>query len=117
MQGMMFCDARKGRFEWRDAIARLLGDWVVLLAMKHRRAPLPVSSALWKGLLREGLPNDLDELAILARRYLFLGDAQMLLAELRMRTTTTAPVRETLSKEGRIAAEDRPQTKEARTCQ
>jgi hypothetical protein len=51
---MMFRDARKGLFEWRNTIAPLLGDWVVLLAMKHRRAPLPVSSALWKGLLRKG---------------------------------------------------------------
>src|SRR6266481_6063874 len=119
MQGMMLRDARtrKGQFEWRNTIAPLLGDWVVLLAMKHRCAPLPVSSALWKGLLREGLPKDLDELAILARRYLFLGDARMLLAELRMRSGTTAPVRETLSKEDKIAAEDRPQTREARLCQ
>ena len=43
---MMFRDARKDQFEWRNTIAPLLGDWVVLLAMKHRRAPLPVSSAL-----------------------------------------------------------------------
>lgn len=113
MQGKMFCDARKGRLEWRDAIAPLLGEWVVLLAMKGRGARLPVSSTLWKGLLREGLPNDLGELA---RRYLFLGDARVLLAELRMRSITTAPARERLSKEGRIAAEDRPQTKDAQTC-
>jgi len=100
----MFRDAGKGQFEWRNTIAPLLGDWVVLLAMKHRRAPLPVSSGLWKGLLREGFPNDLDELAILARRYLFLGDARMLLAELRIRTAATASVRETLSKEDKIKA-------------
>jgi hypothetical protein len=109
MQGIMLRDARTGQFEWRNSIAPLLGDWVVLLAMKHRRAPLPVSSALWKGLLREGFPNDLDELAILARRYLFLGDARMLLAELRIRTAATASVRETLSKDHKIEAEDRPQ--------
>ncbi len=114
---MMFRDARKVQFEWRNTIAPLLGDWVVLLAMKHRRAPLPVSSALWKGLLREGFPNDLDELAILARRYLFLGDARMLLAELRIRTTATARVRETLSKEDKIAAGDRPQIEDAHICQ
>ena len=113
----MFRDARKVQFEWRNTIAPLLGDWVVLLAMKHRRAPLPVSSALWKGLLREGFPNDLDELAILARRYLFLGDARMLLAELRIRTTATARVRETLSKEDKIAAGDRPQIEDAHICQ
>jgi hypothetical protein len=114
---MMFSDARKGQFEWRNTIAPLLGDWVVLLAMKHRRAPLPVSSGLWKGLLRKGFPNGLDELAIFARRYLFLGDAQLLLAELRIRTAATTPVRETLSKEDKIAAEDRPQIKDAHICQ
>src|SRR6266481_7666407 len=119
MQGMMLRDARtrKGQFEWRNTIAPLLGDWVVLLAMKHRCAPLPVSSALWKGLLREGFPNDLDELAILARRYLFLGDARMLLTELRIRSATTVPVRETVSKEGKIATEDPPQIKDAHICQ
>jgi hypothetical protein len=63
---MMFRDARKGQFEWRNAIAPLFGDQVVLLAMKHRRAPLLVSSALRKGLLRKGFPNGLDELAIFA---------------------------------------------------
>jgi len=75
--------------------------------MKHRRAPLPVSSALWKGLLRKGFPKRLDELATFARRYLFLGDERLLLAELRIRTATTPPVRETLSKESEIAAEKR----------
>ena len=88
---MMFLDARRGQFDWRNTIAPLLGDWVVLLAMKHRRAPLPVSSALWKGLLRKGFPNGMDELAIFARRYLFLGDARLLLAELRIRTAATTP--------------------------
>src|SRR5260370_39524134 len=32
---IMFRDARKGQFELRNTIAPLLGDWVVLLAMKH----------------------------------------------------------------------------------
>jgi hypothetical protein len=114
---MMFRDARKGQFEWRNMIATLLGDWVVLLAMKHQRAPLPVSSALWKGLLRKGFPNGLDELAIFARRYLFLGDARLLLAELRIRTAATTPVRETLSKEEKVAAEDHPQIKDAHIWQ
>jgi hypothetical protein len=113
----MFRDARKSQFEVRNTIAPLLGDWVVLLAMQRRRAPLPVSSVLWKGLLREGFPNDLDELGILARRYLFLGDARMLLAELRIRTTTTAPVQETLSREGKRTAEDRAHSKDAHICQ
>jgi len=45
---MVFRDARKGQFEWRNTIAPLLGDWVVLLAIKYRRVPLPVSSALWR---------------------------------------------------------------------
>jgi hypothetical protein len=64
----MFRDARKGQFEWRNPIAPLLSDRVVLLAMMHQRAPLPVSFVLWKGLLRKGFLNDLDELALFARR-------------------------------------------------
>jgi hypothetical protein len=114
---MMFRDARKRQFELRNTIAPLLDDWVVLPAMKYWRAPLPVSSAFWKGLLRKGFPNGLDELAIFARRYLFLGDARLLLAELRIRTTATTPVRETLSRVEKVAAEDRPQIKDAHICQ
>jgi hypothetical protein len=114
---MMLRDARKGQFEWRNTIAPLLGDCVARLAMKDQRAPLPVSSALWKGLLRKGFPNDLDELATFARRYLFLGDERLLLAELRIRTAITPPLRETLSKESEIAAEERPQIEDAHKCQ
>jgi hypothetical protein len=114
---MMFRDARKGQFAWRDTIAPLLGDWVALLAMKNQRAPLPVSSTLWKGLLRKGFPNDLDELAPLARRYLFLGDERLLLAELRSRTATTGHVREPWLRDSEIAAEYRPQIEDAHKCQ
>jgi hypothetical protein len=88
---MMFRDARKGQFEWRNTIAPLLGDWVVLLAMKQGRAPLAVSSTLWKVLLGQGFLNDLDELGNIARRFSFLGDERLLLAELRIRTATTRP--------------------------
>jgi hypothetical protein len=114
---MMFRDARKGQFERRNTIAPLLGDWVVLLAMKHRRAPLPVSSTLWKALLRQGFLNDLDELGNIARRISFLGDERLLLAELRIRTATTPSVRETLSREDKVAAEDSPQIRDAHICQ
>jgi hypothetical protein len=114
---MMFRDLRKGQFELRNTIAPLLGGRVVLLAMKQQCAPLPVSSALWKGLLRKGFSSDRDELAILVRRYLLLRDARLLQAELRIRTATTLPVRETLSKEDKIAAEDRPQIKDAHIWQ
>ena len=86
---MMFRDACKGHLEWRSVIAPSLRDQVIPVAMKRRRAPLRVCSALWKGLLRKGFPNDLNGLAILTRRYFFLGDARILLAELRIRTATT----------------------------
>ena len=86
----------------------LLRHQVVLLAMKHGRAPLPVSPALWKGLLRRGVPGDIFELGTIARRLSFLGDGHMLLAELQIRTATAQPVREPLSKESEIAAEFRP---------
>jgi hypothetical protein len=102
----MLCDGGKDQFELRNTIAPLLGDWVVLLAMKHRRAPLPVSSSLWKGLLRKGFPNDLDELGVLARRYLFLGDARMLLAELKDRPGTISAVRTALPKYSEIGPEE-----------
>lgn len=64
---------------------QVLVDFVALLAMKERRAPLPVSSALSKGLLRRGLPNNPLQLGTFARRYLFLGDEGILLAELNRR--------------------------------
>jgi hypothetical protein len=114
---MMFLDARKDQYEWRNTIAPLLGDWVVLLAMKHRRAPLPVSSTLWKVLLRQGLLKDLDELGSIARRISFLGDERLLLSELKIRTTTSLPVRETLPKKTEISSEDGPQIKDAHICQ
>jgi len=60
-----------------------LSHWVALLAMKYGRAPLPVSRGLEKAFMRQGVADDPAELGELARRYLFLGDAQMLLAESR----------------------------------
>jgi hypothetical protein len=71
--------------DYAQIVAPLLGQCVALLAMQYRRAPLPVPRALWKGLLRQGLTNNTAELNDLARRYLFLGDARMLLAEARKR--------------------------------
>src|SRR5713226_413997 len=44
-----------------------------------------VSSAFRNAILRRGLPNGLIELGDFARRYLFLGDERMLLAELQRR--------------------------------
>jgi DNA-binding NtrC family response regulator len=78
-------DAEMPPLEFRETAAPLLGRCVVLLAMKRGRAPLPVSPALWKRLQHRGFPSNLDELGNLARRYLFLGDARMLLTELRFR--------------------------------
>ena len=63
-----------------------LGEWVALLAMKYRRAPLPVPRRLERALMCQGLGAHTSELGDLARRYLlFLGDARMLLAESRKR--------------------------------
>lgn len=76
--------------ELRKTIAPLFGHCVALLAMKHRRAPLPVPSALWKGLLQRGVPNNLEELESLAERYLFMGDVRMLLTELTVQPPSPA---------------------------
>ena len=75
-------DAGIGPSEIGKVVVPLLGHLVALLAMKTGRAPLPVSSALCKSLVRRGLVRDLEDLGDLARRYLFLGDERMLLAEL-----------------------------------
>jgi len=104
---MGILDGQTGPSESQKTMRVLLRHQVVLLAMKHGRAPLPVSPALWKGLLRRGVLNDLYELGNIARRLSFLGDGRMLLAELKIRSVTTPPVRVTLSKDSEIAAEDR----------
>lgn len=62
-----------------------LSEWVALLAMKYGRAPLSVSRCVEKALMRHGLSDYPMELSDLARRYLFLGDAGILLAESRKR--------------------------------
>jgi hypothetical protein len=81
--------------ELQKTMVLLLRHQIVLLAMKDGRAPLPVSPALWRGLLRRGVLNDLYELGNIARRLSFLGDERMLLTELKFRTATKSPVRET----------------------
>jgi hypothetical protein len=105
---MGILDGQTAPSEWQETMVFLLRHEMVLLAMKRGRAPLPVSTSLWKGLLRRGVLNDLDELGSIARRLSFLGDERMLLAELKMRPATARPVRETPSKKGEITAEDRP---------
>jgi len=101
-------DGQADRSEWQKTMVLLFRHQVVLLAMKHSRAPLPVSPALWRGLLRRGVLSDLHELASIAHRFSFLGDGRMLLAELKRRTTSKPPVQEALSKPSEIATEDRP---------
>jgi hypothetical protein len=101
-------DVRKGSSEWQETMAHLFRHQVVLLAMLHGRAPQPVSPTLWKGLLRSRVLNNLYELGNVARRFSFLGDGRVLLAELRIRTTATPRVRETQPKESEIAQKDRP---------
>ena len=93
---------------WRRTLVDLLRHQVLLLAMKHGRAPLPVSRAVLKSLLRRGILNDLHDLGSVARRLSFLEDGRILLAELKVRTARRAPVEETVSKESEIAAEVRP---------
>jgi hypothetical protein len=98
-------DAKIGPFERRNMMAQMLGDIVALLAMQQRRAPLPVSSALRNAILRGGLPNGLIELGDFARRYLFLGDERMLLAELQRRPRCAEVISEELPGHSGIATE------------
>lgn len=94
---MLISEKRRKGFGALDALANAegyhrssapLNQWVALLSMKYRRAPLPVSRGLQKALkalMRRRVVADPAELGDLARRYLLLGDAQLLLAESRKR--------------------------------
>jgi hypothetical protein len=93
---------------WRRTLVDLLRHQVLLLAMKHGRAPLPVSRAVLKNLLRRGILNDLHDLGSVARRLSFLEDGRILLAELNVRTAKRGPAEETVAREAEIAAEVRP---------
>lgn len=73
--------------------------------MNYRRALLPVSRRLEKTLLCQGLAVDPSDLA---RRYLFPGDARMLLAESRERLAPLAsslPLVTPVSTEGQTQTE------------
>jgi hypothetical protein len=107
-KSMGLLDGQAGPSGREKTMVLLFRQQVVLLAMKQGRAPLPVSPALSRGLLRRGVLNDFYELGNIARRLSFLGDDRMLLAELKVRTGTKSPVREALSKPSETATEDRP---------
>jgi hypothetical protein len=91
-----------------------LGEWVALLAMKYRRAPLPVPRGLERALMCQGLADDPAELGDLARRYLFFGDAWILLAESRNRPT---PVLNSLELVKQLDAEKQTQSEIGVPCQ
>ena len=86
----------------------LLWQQIVLLSMKHGRAPLPVSPGVWKGLQRRGVLNDMCDLGSIARRLLFLGDGRLLLDELKHRSAPKLGREQGVAKEIEITEEDRP---------
>lgn len=104
-------------FGMRKTMAQMLGDVIALLAMKHRRAPLPVSSALLRTLGMRGFPENLAELESFARRLLFLGDERMLLAELRRGPAPIAFRTENLQGPSGIAMGQRTETEREQKCQ
>jgi len=88
--------------------ACLLADLVALIAMMQRRAPLPISAGLKERVSRRNSPASLLELGDLARRYLFLGDERMLLAEMkrpRMRSTSPKWLQDAPGSQGSITAD------------
>jgi hypothetical protein len=80
--------------------------------MKAGRAPLPVSSALWKGLQRQGFLNDIYDLGSIARRLLFVGDGRILLAELRKQGAVKPPAEENPSRQAEASTSDPAQFKD-----
>ena len=103
--------------ELRKTMAQILGDAIALLAMKHRRAPLPVSSALLRTLWMRGFPGNLAELESFARRLLFLGDERMLLAELRRRSAPITYRAANPQGPTGIAVGQRKETERGQKCQ
>jgi len=97
-----------GESEWQSLTLDLLRQHVLLLAMKHGRAPLPLSRAVCRGLLRRGVLNDPEALGGIARRFSFLGDERMLLAEIEYGWAVGPSAQETLSSEGQIAVREPP---------
>lgn len=104
-------------FELRKSMAQMLGDVIALLAMKQRRAPLPVSPALLRSLWLRGFPENLAELESFARRFLFLGDARVLLAELRRGPTPIAFRPENSPGHSGIALAQRTESESEQECQ
>ena len=104
-------------FELRKTMAQMLGHVIALLAMKHRRAPVPVSSALLRTLWMRGSPENLAELESFARRLLFLGDERMLLAELRRGPAPIASRPENSPGPSGIALGQRKETEREQKCQ
>jgi len=101
-------EGQMGESEWRRLTLDVLRQHILLLAMKHGRAPLPLSPVVSRGLLRRGVLDDLDELGSIARRFSFLGDGRMLLAEIEYGWATLPSAQETLSSESQIAARELP---------
>jgi hypothetical protein len=97
-----------GESEWRRLTTGLLRQHILLLAMKHGRAPLPLSPVVSRGLLRRGVLNDVDALGSNAPRFSFLGDGRMLLAEIEYGRATRPSAQETLSSGSQIAARELP---------
>jgi hypothetical protein len=97
-----------GESEWRRSTMGLLRQHILLLAMKHGRAPLRLSPAVCKGLLRRGVLNDLDALGNTARRFSFLGDERILLAEIEYGSATVPSGPGTLPGESQIAEKELP---------
>ena len=103
--------------ELRRSMAQTLGDVIALLAMKQRCAPLPVSPALLRSLWLRGMPENLAELEGFARRFLFLGDERMLLAELRRGPGSIASRQENSPGHSGIAVAQRTERESAQECQ
>jgi len=89
-------------------MVHLLRHQIILLAMKHGRAPVSISPALRNGLARLGALNDLYDLGSIARRLSFLGDGRILLAELKTQLARRPTGRGPVIRENETDAERHP---------
>jgi hypothetical protein len=98
----MVLDARTDRAGRQSMEFHLLRHQLVLLAMKHGRAPLPVAPHFWRKLQQRGVLHNLYDLGSIARRLSFLGDGRLLVDELKIRRAIKSPPEQTVSREVEI---------------
>jgi two-component system, NtrC family, response regulator AtoC len=83
----------------QEEIPLLLRHFMARFAARYGRAPLPFSPRMMEACLRYRWPGNLRELENFVKRYLILGDEELVLGELASRTVFAPPAEPSLREE------------------